>query len=166
MLCIATIVFWVRSYPHLEGVSFCRITYPDRGGKPDVRFYAIESSRGLFSVQRARGVQMDRSRDPGWSVYAFSDEYLMRPNPAGFGYLSLKGPKGFRLIIFPYWAACVILMLPPLGWLRWHIRSRRRRSVGLCRQCGYDLRATPHRCPECGTPCNSSLPRAAVDQPS
>ncbi|MGA2584685.1 MAG: hypothetical protein ABSG31_15525 [Tepidisphaeraceae bacterium] len=54
----------------------------------------------------------------------------------------------------PDWPLVILTGLPPLLWIFYNrrpIRNRWRRMRGLCEVCGYDLRATPQRCPECGT---------------
>jgi hypothetical protein len=54
--------------------------------------------------------------------------------------------------LVPHWFLVVITGASPILWLS-AARNRRRRLrelAGLCRMCGYDLRATPERCPECG----------------
>jgi hypothetical protein len=50
----------------------------------------------------------------------------------------------------PLWLPTVLLATPPALWWRARHRRRARRDASLCVACGYDLRATPDRCPECG----------------
>lgn len=131
------------------------------GIAPPVRFISRE---GTIWIDRSLGVRpVGKTHwEPGWHVVdAFMGDPVIvegyrEPDGSGWSYRQphhVKTPDLERWVV-PVWP----LALVPLLVCAWEIRRYRSRSsarlrvaAGLCRACGYDVRATPDRCPECGT---------------
>jgi hypothetical protein len=71
------------------------------------------------------------------------------------GALYCKGVSA--IYAMPYWSVALVsfMSLPTVMLLRWN-RRRHRRNRGQCLACGYDVRASPARCPECGSPTSAN----------
>jgi hypothetical protein len=76
--------------------------------------------------------------------------FVERAHRNGVG--SARGSDTTWRIIIRLWLIVLCLSLLPALWLYGTLRYRSRIMQGACPRCGYDLRATPDRCPECGTP--------------
>jgi hypothetical protein len=155
LVCIALLVVWVRSYFYQDGFGYTSIT----GGR--YRAWGFSSWTGSIMYMHSDYPIGDKQVDLGlrwsssrrraisfltswshWGFWAFSAN--MYPNDP-------NGGVPFTQAGVPYWALCILTAVAPSLWWLSHRRRRKWRHRGLCRVCGYDLRATPHRCPECGT---------------
>ena len=105
-------------------------------------FYSTEG--GLWYTSNADGGLIKAGPiDHGAKISALSSHL------SAMGFKWINRPP-YTLIIVPYWA--ILLVTAPLCLVfPWRQMGRRHR-YGRCPNCDYDLRTTPHRCPECGTP--------------
>jgi hypothetical protein len=100
-------------------------------------------------------IQYGPVREPPetWVYFAYPTGQRDPQALTRFSFNSMHGVDGRSWTIgFPHWTACLLFALIPSAWM-WRAMGRRR-SVGLCPACGYDLRGTPESkaCPEGGAP--------------
>ncbi len=170
VLCMAIGVLWVVTLRWHDDLGVSD-TYHDATGFPD--------NRCLFYVSVNQGlVTLMHEPTSGWKVRAAAfapltpggvrvEHHSQTPILAGwgkdwgtrmgFGYWndwSVKEYASFSIyvIVVPMYAPMVLLAVPPLAWWLRRTRRWRQTSKGRCLVCGYDLRASMDRCPECGTP--------------
>lgn len=164
LLCLLAIGFWIYGYRRkvvlyhhslADGTPATLVLGSDGG-----RIHASYYRNLLLSESPSEGWSVVTSETWGWpSLWRFQ---FRRPNygsgaarreinALGFAYWDMHaGPSAYYTVLVPYWFVVLLLAIGPALQLRALIRRRRNAGMILCPSCGYDLRASPERCPECG----------------
>ena len=147
LLCVAACVLWLRSYWLWEQWV---VSTPHR-------LYAIALRTGGVSidahwVKRPVRERSETHREGPWRE---QQPLITQPQTAlnrlGFFYgRTVRSDHVMSGLTFPYWCVSVACALRPALWLIGAARRKHRARPNVCSACGYDLRATPGRCPECG----------------
>jgi hypothetical protein len=156
-------VLWVRSY-FVWDVIDRRLTWLTDRGVPDDHYFLLErlsSHNGRVLFERYRGLYHAHWRSLNPPHWVISNEHRWYPELKettfqrwGFALRNVdyEPLDGMQLVIgLPQWFLFLASLPLPLACLSWVRRQRHFRISGRCLKCGYDLRATPDRCPECGT---------------
>ena len=170
LLCAAACVLWVRSRGHHAMTLWAQPEYMVEVRQTDGVLGLVVAYDSLLHVYVPGGrlYGLSHSRQPlapdgNRTTYTF--------NRWGFGLYRMNtvgppprgqwraGGRRIWIVYLPWWLPVALLAVPPAAWIAVETRSARRRTTGLCTSCGYDLRATPDRCPECGAPVRSPTAR-------
>jgi hypothetical protein len=151
--CAATVILWVRSYRVCDRLSWTG----------DTSNLDLIASRGRAELSRVTGA--DPLTTGSWPRFA---HYIAEPREVvpgkwgdpkeglipGVHYArgTAADASGItvQVVALPHYFVAALTLALPAGRAVAGLRSRRF-AKGLCLRCGYDLRATPDRCPECGT---------------
>jgi len=161
-LAMAIMCMWVRSY--WVGDQFA---WSDQRS-----IVGFNSYRGRFCIYH--GTRFLHSRDPDGFYHLSAPatmDAMAKILPPRFRSVDLiysdtcglfnedEWGTQYRGVIVPAWLCFIFTLYSAAFWplrafelfvhAKW--REERKQRQGVCPTCGYDLRATPDRCPECGT---------------
>jgi len=163
LLCVITVVLWVRSYFTVDLI----LRGVQKGHSSYTTGY-VQSGHGIIVAQyiyydEVQGMGV-RPLLSGWAgrsepmvvnrLDVTDPLYITRDGihfgRYGLGYIKGASRAQYRVAI-PHFALAVLTFLLPAAWA-WQRGVRRSRARNRrCLRCGYDLRASSGRCPECGT---------------
>jgi hypothetical protein len=172
VLCVGVSVLWVRSYHHISEAEWWEVPRNPESvinGDNPKRILRLRCEYGQWFIEwlRFADVYLDPvTWDPPradvpkrWRLRNCGDfpvqNWLADPSRDRLSvhWIDLSEPSydtaGTQLVV-PIWLPFVMTLVLPLAQGARLARRRRRVGRGLCAACGYDLRATPDRCPECG----------------
>jgi hypothetical protein len=175
LISVASLVGRIASFRGLSRLSHDASTASVNGTALASRHWQFVLSHGGIQIRHEAvqyPVARDRNMSEGWRFW-YTDDYSPYPIEfhtselqydlyfAGFQLVrgdwtwtdkpDLRHHHQLRSVTIPLWCPVIVFAIAPgIVAARWFLR-RRRFSKGCCTACGYDLRATPARCPECGT---------------
>ena len=155
---VVTLAGWARSYCRSDELRYAVVSKPVGPGA--VEGLSLAHGEGdvvIIYFQGSKAVLFT----PGWRYVRLTNGPVRNMLPVymrgigGYGVgtdVPLPSLSRYVAIALPYWLPALITGTPwvVLGWRHWRSRAARRIAAGWCPACGYDVRATPDRCPECG----------------
>jgi hypothetical protein len=146
-----------RAYASSEAWFFGRgrvayVRYVTGGAPEDLRAHALNIQRRAPGGRLPRHVTIPPTY-PYFQLGVLEIRFWFDRRHAPPAPGTMRPDRSTLQVVVPlWWAALPVAVLPAVSGWRWQ-RKRRRRAraaAGLCLRCGYDLRATSDRCPECG----------------
>ena len=155
LLCLATVALWARSYWFYDSVTL-PLPHPWAWVQLDqVRGHAQLWLHTAGPRSNPTGLESDKleTLEPQWPPSDTTD-LMFHPPPFEFRYIDASHNGviiRFYLLGLPHWLLVGFFAISPVLLTLSRLRASGRGHRNLCGTCGYDLRASTDRCPECGT---------------